>query len=189
MAKQEISFKVQGFQEFEDLMEQIYGDFSVKDANNILKNAVKASMVPVLMTAKQLAPKHTGALSESLRIEARRPNNRDHRSRYVLETDTVIGTVTTAPGNVLEKRKFVNLQHKVVLHKGKKEWVVKQVGIESDARANVQEFGVEFGNHAMPAQPYMRPALESQGATAASSLGEQLGRALEQYKAKQARKI
>jgi len=187
MPSESVLFKVKGFQEFEDLLLQIRDDFSAKDANAILKNAVKDAMVPVLMMAKALAPKHTGALSESLRIEVRRPNNRDHRSRYVLETDTMIGTVTTAPGNVLARYKFVNLQHNVVLHKGKKEWVIKQVGIKSDARANVQEFGVEFGNHAMAAQPYMRPALESQGATAASMLGQTLGSRLEQYKAKQSR--
>jgi hypothetical protein len=188
MAKVDISFKLQGYEEFEELMLQIRDDFGPKDANAILKDAVKDAMVPVLMMAKSLAPKHTGALAESLRIEARRPNQRDHRSRYVLETDTMIGTVTTAPGNVLARKKFVNLQHQVVLRNGKKEWKIKQVGIESDARANVQEFGVEFGSHAMAAQPYMRPALQSQGIVAANSLGAKLGSRLEKYKAKQSRK-
>ena len=105
MAQVNKTFKLQGYEEFHDLMEQIYGDFSAKDANGILKNAVKEAMVPVLMMAKSLAPKHTGALSESLRIEARRPNGRDERSRYVLETDTIIGTVTTAPGDVLANKR------------------------------------------------------------------------------------
>jgi len=188
MAQSSVSFKLQGYKEFEELMLQIRDDFGIKDANGILKSAVKDAMVPVLMMAKSLAPKHTGALAASLRIEARAPNNRDLNSRYVMVSDTVIGTVTTAPGNVLARSKFVNLQHNVVLHKGKKEWVIKQVGIKSDARANIQEFGVEFGSHAMAAQPYMRPALQSQGVTAANMLGEKLGSRLEQYKAKQSRK-
>jgi len=188
MAQTNVTFKLQGYKEFEELMLQIQGDFGVKDANNILKTAVKSAMVPVLMMAKALAPKDTGALAASLRIEARAPNHRDLNSRYVLVTDTVIGTVTTAPGNVLARTKFLNLKHQVKLKKGSKNWTVKQVGIQSDARANVQEFGVEFGSHAMPAQPYMRPALQSQGVVAVNMLGQTLGQALEKYKAKQSRK-
>ena len=54
MAQVNKTFKLQGYEEFHDLMEQIYGDFSAKDANGILKNAVKEAMVPVLMMAKSL---------------------------------------------------------------------------------------------------------------------------------------
>jgi hypothetical protein len=46
----------------------------------------------------------------------------------------------------------------------------------------------EHGSYKMAAHPFLRPALESQGANAASSLGNKLGKRLEQYKAKQARK-
>ena len=172
MAKESLLFKLKGFQEFEELFNQIRNDYGPKDANKILTSAVKEAMVPVLMTAKALAPIDTGALAASLRIEARRPNHRDHNSRYVFATDTIIGTVTTAPGNVLAKRAFHNL-HNI---KSK----IKQIGIESDARANVQE----HGSYKMAAHPFLRPALESQGANAASSLGEKLGKRLEQYRSK-----
>lgn len=184
MAEIHLSLKLTGTDEFEDLLTQIRDDYGPKDANQILKKAVQDAMVPVLMMAKSLAPKHTGALAESLRIEARRPNGRDRNSRYVYETDSMIGTVTTAPGNVLANKRFINLQHQVTLTKGKKSWKIKTIGIESDARANVQEHGVEFGTHAMPAQPYLRPALESKGAEAASMLGDTLGKRLEQYRSK-----
>ena len=167
-----VLFKVKGFQEFEDLLLQIRDDFGVKDAKNILKTAVKDAMTPVLLTAKSLVAVDTGALKASLRIEARSPNRRDKNSRYVLDTDTIIGTVTTAPGNVLARRSFYNLHNK----KSK----IKQVGIPSDARANVQE----HGSYKMAAHPFLRPALESQGANAASSLGEKLGKRLEQYRSK-----
>ena len=172
MPSESVLFKVKGFQEFEDLLLQIRDDFGVKDAKNILKTAVKDAMTPVLLTAKSLVAVDTGALRESLRIEARSPNRRDKNSRYVLDTDTIIGTVTTAPGNVLARRSFHNLHNK----KSK----IKQVGIPSDARANVQE----HGSYKMAAHPFLRPALESQGANAASSLGEKLGKRLEQYRSK-----
>ena len=168
-------FKVTGFQEFEDLLLQIRDDFGIKDANGILKSAVKDAMTPVLLTAKSLAAVDTGALRESLRIEARSPNRRDKNSRYVLETDTIIGTVTTAPGNVLAKRSFYNYS---ASYKARKN--IKTKGIPSDARANVQE----HGSYKMAAHPFLRPALESQGANAASSLGEKLGIRLEQYRSK-----
>ena len=177
MPSQSVTFKLSGAIEFEELLSQIREDYGPKDATGILKAAVKDAMQPVLMTAKALAPVDTGALRESLRVEVRRPNKRDLNSRYVFSTDSIIGTVTTAPGNVLAKRSFKNLHNK----KSK----IKQIGIESDARANVQEFGSPY----FPAHPFMRPALESQSANVASSLGEKLGKRLEQYKAKQARKV
>ena len=90
MAEIHLSLKLTGSDEFEDLLTQIRDDYGPKDANQILKKAVQDAMVPVLMMAKSLAPKHTGALAESLRIEARRPNGRDRNSRYVYETDSMI---------------------------------------------------------------------------------------------------
>lgn len=179
MPSESVKFKLTGMQEFKDLLTEIREDFGVKDAKKILITAVKDAMTPVLLTAKSLAAVDTGALRESLRIEARSPNRRDKNSRYVLETDTIIGTVTTAPGNVLAKRSFYNYS---ASYKARKN--IKTKGIPSDARANVQE----HGSYKMAAHPFLRPALESQGANAASSLGNKLGKRLEQYKAKQARK-
>jgi hypothetical protein len=121
----------------------------------------------------------TGALAASLRIEARRPTQKDKHSRYIQTTDTVIGTVTTAPGNVLAKRSFYNYS---ASYKARKD--IKTKGIPSDARANVQE----FGSYKMAAHPFMRPALESRGVEVVGSLGRILGEKLESYRAKQYRK-
>ena len=177
MAESSVKFKLEGMEELLEVFNQIRDDFGEKDANKILKSAVHASMQPVLMTAKALAPVDTGALAASLRIESRRPTAKDKRSRYIKTTDTIIGTVTTAPGNVLKNRSF----HKLHAPAGQR---IKQIGIPSDARANVQE----FGSYKMAAHPFMRPALESQSMNVAQSLGRTLGTALEKYKAKQYRK-
>lgn len=175
MAEVSVKFTVEGFQEFDELLSTIQEDFGTKDAQKILNKAVKLAMTPVLMQAKMLAPVDTGALRESLRIEARKPTNKDRRSRYVSAGDVVIGTVTTAPGNVLARRKFYNYSQS---YRQKKDVISK--GIKSDARANVQEFGsVNF-----PAQPYMRPALESKGQEAVGLLSKSLKEALEKYKSK-----
>ena len=173
MAESSVKFKFVGGEEFLELLNEIKDDYGEKDAKKILTSAVKDAMNPVLMMAKALAPKDTGALEASLRVEARRPTFKDKRSRYIQNTDTIIGTVTTAPGNVLKNRSFHNLHAPA----GQR---IKQIGIPSDARANVQE----FGSYKMAAHPFLRPALESQGANAASSLGEKLGTRLEQYRSK-----
>ena len=175
MAEVSVKFKVTGFKEFDELLTTIQNDFGPKDTQKILNRAVKLAMTPVLMQAKMLAPVDTGALRESLRIEARRPTTKDRRSRYVDSNDIVIGTVTTAPGNVLAKRSFYNYKKSF-----KEKRNIKTKGIPSDARANVQEFGsVNF-----PAQPYLRPALESQGPSAVNSLSQSLKEALNKYQSK-----
>lgn len=170
-------FKVEfeGFKETEDLFRQISNDFGKKDASNMMRNAVRRSMRPVLETAKALAPKDTGALAASLQVETRIPGRKDKGSKYIFPGDVVIGAVTTASGEKLAKTSFKNLKS------GSK---FKQIGITSDARATVMEFGTVH----TPAQPYLRPALERNSSQVASSLGESLKISLEKYKAKQAKK-
>jgi HK97 gp10 family phage protein len=170
------AFKVEfeGARELKDLFQQIEKDFGEKDAQNILRNAVRKSMKPVLETARVLAPKDTGGLAASLQVETRKPSNKDKRSKYIYPGDIVIGAVTTASGKKLAKRKFTNLQT------GE-----KQQGIASDARATA----MEFGTAKTPGKAYLRPALESSSTGVATSLGESLKFSLEKYKAKQAKRV
>lgn len=166
-----ISFE--GFKEFEDLLDEFVEDFGQKDAKRILQRAVKSAMAPVLADAMRRAPVDTGALEASLRLEARKPNNRDRRSKYVDKLDVVISSVTTAPGWKLKKTKFKNQRT------GK-----TQVGVHSDMRAIAQEFGTAN----VPAKPYLRPALEANSAGVVDSLGESLKQEIERYKAKAAKR-
>lgn len=185
-----VQMHIDGMDELQALLNEIRNDFSAKDANKIITKAIRAAMQPVLDTAKMLAPEDTGALRASLRAEARVPNTKDRRSMYVSASDVFIGTVTTAPGNVLKRMSFVHAKNKTFLTDKKgRQYQIKQVGITSDARANVQEHGSrELGTYNLPAHPYLRPALESQGTTAVNLLGLTLATMLEKYKAKEARK-
>jgi len=167
---------VVGAEELEEIFKIIESDFGPKDQNRILVRAIKQAMQPALMHAKANAPVDTGGLRESLRIEARKPSRRDKRSRYISETDTVIATVTTAPGNVLAKKKFHNYRESF---KQKKD--VKTLGIESDARA----IAMEFGTAHVAAQPFLRPALESQSGAIVNNLAAPLKTALEKYRVTQ----
>lgn len=164
---------VVGAEELEAIFKTIEADFGPKDQSRILVRAIKDAMQPALMHAKMNAPVDTGGLRESLRIEARKPTRRDKRSRYIQETDTVIATVTTAPGTVLARKKFHNYRESF---RQKKD--VKTLGIESDARA----IAMEFGTAHVAAQPFLRPALESQSGLIVNNLATPLKTALEKYR-------
>jgi HK97 gp10 family phage protein len=73
----------------------------------------------------------------------------------------------------LAKKKFMNVKSGKI-----------QQGIDSDARAIANEFGTAK----MPAKPFMRPAMESQGGNVVGSLSSSLKEVLQKYRAKQAKK-
>ncbi len=164
-----ITFEFKGFKELEEVFKEMQDDFGEKDQKKIMVSGVRQAMKPVLGMARMRAPVDTGALSQSLRIEARKPNSKDKRSRYYNSGQVAMALVTTAPGNVLAKKKWKN-----------QKTGGKETGIPSDARANVQE----FGSYKMAAHPYMRSSLESQSQAVTDNLGNNLGLALQKYKAK-----
>jgi HK97 gp10 family phage protein len=164
-----ITFEFKGFKELEEVFTEIQADFGEKDQKKILVSGVRQAMKPVLAMARMRSPVDTGALSQSLRIEARKPNNKDKRSRYYNPGQVAMALVSTAPGNVLARKKWKN-----------QKTGGKETGIPSDARANVQE----FGSYKMAAHPYMRSSLESQSQVVTNNLGNNLGLALQKYKAR-----
>lgn len=168
-----VNVEFEGFAEFKELANKILDDFGQKDAGNIMVAAARLSMRSALDSAKSRVPVDTGALRASLQIEARKPRNKDRRSKYVQEGDVAIALITTAPGKKLAKTKFKN-----------ERTGEKQTGIQSDARATI----MEFGSAKTPAQPYLRSALESSSSAVVNDLSKSLGTALEKYKARQAKK-
>ena len=150
-----VSIKLEGIGNVHAAFEELANEIGDKKATSkILVPAVREAMKPVLAKARADAPVDTGGLRRSLQVEARRPNRKDKRSKYIVSTDTVISLVTTAPGKKLAK-----------------------MGIASDARAIAQEFGT--ARH--PAQPYLRTALESQSTSVVNDLAKILARRIDQY--------
>jgi HK97 gp10 family phage protein len=181
-------FKVEfeGFKETEELFRQISNDFGAKDASNILRNAVRKSMKPVLGAAKYLAPKDTGALAASLQVETRIPSKKDLRSRYVERGDAVIGLLTTASGKKLAKRKFTNIKT------NKKESfnvITKQVNGKEVFSTDQRVAAMEFGTSKIDKKPFLIPALEMSSTVVPDSIGESLKFSLEKYKARQLKKV
>lgn len=180
MAGATYSVGIVGVNELKEAFKLLSDDFGPKDSRKILTKAVRKAMEPALISAKAGVPVDTGGLRASLRIEARQPNRRDKNSKYISETDSVIATVTTAPGKVLAKRKFMDVKKSEKAgHK------IYTVGIASDARS----IAMEFGTVNVKAQPYLRPALESNAGRIVSNLGNILKEQIIKYKAKQSPKL
>jgi HK97 gp10 family phage protein len=182
-----ITYRIDGLKEVLAAFDELASEIGDKKATSkILVPAAREAMKPVLTMAQMNAPKDSGDLSRTLQIEARRPTKRDLRSKYINATDSVIAVVTTKAFPKKAKKQFYESNAALYetdkgAYKRKLKEKKTMVGVLSDARAIAQEFGT--GRNA--AQPYLRPALESQSQTTAKRLGEIIGRRLTQYKAKQ----
>jgi len=151
-----VSIKLEGMGIVQAVFRELADEIGDKKANSkILIPAVREAMKPVLAKAILVAPEDTGALKRSLQVEARRPNRKDKRSKYIANTDTVISLVTTASGKKLAK-----------------------LGIKSDARAMAQEFGTARN----PKHSYLRVALESESQSTVNTLAQILARRIDKYK-------
>ena len=176
-----LQLKWDGFQEFQDLLTQIEEDYGEKDAAGILRNAVRASMKPVLDAARQNLMANgnvdTGQLVQSLRLEARPPTAKDKRSIYSSPTYIMIARVTVAPGHRFEKdskrlsKKFKN----------------RKTGVKDYMHSDARAFAIEFGTakwRAGEGMPFIRPALENNSQVVTDLLSQSLGTALLKYKSK-----
>ena len=151
-----VSIKLEGVGSVQAVFRELADEIGDKKATSkILIPAVREAMKPVLAKAIGEAPEDTGGLKRSLQIEARRPNRKDKRSKYIANTDTVISLVTTASGKKLAK-----------------------LGIKSDARAMAQEFGTARN----PKHSYLRVALESESQNTVNTLAGILARRIDKYK-------
>lgn len=91
----------EGFDDFEDLLMQISNEFGYKQsARNVLVPAVKTAMELIVPVAKGLAHVRTGKMRDSIRVDARIPNQKDKKSYYVKEDDAVLGVVSVKQSKV-----------------------------------------------------------------------------------------
>lgn len=179
-----ITFQVTGLKNALAVFEELAIEIGDKTATSkILVPAAREAIQPVLNSAQMNAPVDTGGLRLSLQVEARRPTKRDRRSKYINPTDTVIASVTTASGAKLAKMsegKGLASAKRKLGKMGNKEQAENFMGVKSDARAIAQEFGSAHNG----AQPYLRPAMESNSQIVANKLGEIIGRRIAQFRAK-----
>lgn len=109
------SFQLDGFAEFEqqlkDMAEGFRGDLV---ARNTLVPAAKAAMGSVLDSAKSRAPvgdkprdsNNPIHMRDTIRLDARIPNNKDRMSQYVNDTDAAIAVVSVKKSAVSLANEF-----------------------------------------------------------------------------------
>lgn len=182
-----VTIKLEGIGEVDAALRQLEADFGIKESSRkVLVPAVREAMKPVLEVAKSMAPKDTGALAQHLQVEARRPNRKDMRSKYIQTTDVVIAAVTTKAFPKKLKQKF--LEENLDLYRTNrgayrqkfKEFALSS-GFPYDARAIAQEFGTAK----TPAKPFLRPALEANSQTTVNRLAAILARRIAEFRSKQ----
>ena len=181
MAK--IGFKIEGLQNLLQNFDDIAKEIGDKTANSkILIPAVREAMKPTLNLARALAPKDTTALASHLQIEARRPNRRDKRSKYIMPNDNVVALVTTKAFPKKLKKKFNEQNQNLSSAERAKKFkaYALSTGFPYDSRAIAQE----FGSARNPAHPYMRPALESASPAVLDKLATGLAYRINSYKTK-----
>ena len=179
-----VSIKLEGVGSVHAVFRELADEIGDKKASSkILIPAVREAMKPVLAKAIGEAPEDTGGLKRSLQIEARRPNRKDKRSKYIANTDTVIALVTTKAFPKKAKKEFYAAN--ALLYKSDKKAYAKEfkkfaksINFPYDARAIAQEFGTASN----PKHPYLRVALESQAQSIVKNLAEILARRIAEYK-------
>jgi len=181
-----VVIKLEGIGAVDEALKALEREFGAKTAQGkVLVPSVREAMRPVLSAAISNAPKDTGGLALSLQVEARRPTNKDRRSKYITQTDTVIATVTTASGKKLAAMSEGKglLRARKRLGKMGFENPESFTGVKSDARVVAQEFGTARNG----AKPYLRPALEANAQSTVTRLGEILARRIQEFRSKQGR--
>lgn len=178
-----VTFKVEGLGDVTRIFDELAAEIGDKRATSkVLVPAARKAIAPVLDAAQQSAPVDSGGLRLSLQVEARRPTRRDKRSKYISQTDTVVAMVTTASGKKLAQMsqgKALERSRKRLLKMGATaEQAAAFTGVRSDGRAIAQEFGTAN----VPAQPYLRPAMESNAQAVADNLGKALAAQIDKYR-------
>lgn len=176
-------FQVTGIKETLDVFKQLADEIGdKKSTSKILVPALKEAMERVQSMARMMAPSDTGELRKSIGIVGRRPTGRDKRSKYISNTDVAIAMVSTKviPKDVHKEFSRANKGLKGKERSAAKRKFLTDQGYNYDKRAISQEFGTAK----IPAQPYMRTALESQAAAVVAKLGQILRQKIEQYRSK-----
>lgn len=85
----------EGFDDFEDALITLASEFGYTDVNKkVLIPAVRDAMQSVLPVSQSLARADTGSMRASIKVDARRPNERDRQSKYIDANDAAIAVLS-----------------------------------------------------------------------------------------------
>lgn len=96
-----MSVETYGFEDFDAVLTQMGNEFGYTDVNKkVLIPALRNAMKVTLPFAKQLARSKTGEMRNSIMIEARRPTDRDKKSKYIYDSDAAIAIISVKQSKV-----------------------------------------------------------------------------------------
>lgn len=156
-------FKVEGFDELFAAMDELAKEVGQTKTDNIWKKALGYAFVPVLESAKMLAPTDTGQLQQGIYMKVARPTSRDKGSS-TYQGESFMARVTSSA-----KREDSKLDIQIT-KKGKerKIYTNRPVGLAA-----------EFGTADTAPHPYLRPSLENNADRVINRLGYSVMAALE----------
>ena len=151
-----VSFKMEGFEELIKQMDELGQEIGKAKTDAIWRKAMAYAMQPVLEDAKSFAPKDTGEMASRIYMKVHRPMARDKQGqRYAGEAYMARVTASTIRSD--------SVLNYTVNSKGKLRatWANKSPAPVSQ----------EFGNARHAANPFLRPALETNIGRVQSLLG------------------
>lgn len=90
-----MSVNTYGFEDFDAVLTQMGQEFGYTDVNKkVLIPALRNAMKITAPYAKGLARVNTGKMRDSIMVEARRPNDRDKKSKYIYAGDAAIAIIS-----------------------------------------------------------------------------------------------
>lgn len=96
-----MSLETYGFEDFDAVLTEMGKEFGYTDVNKkVLIPALRNAMKVTLPYAKQLARSKTGEMRNSIMIEARRPTDRDKKSKYIYDSDAAIAIISVKQSKV-----------------------------------------------------------------------------------------
>ena len=96
-----MSLETYGFQDFDAVLTEMGKEFGYTDVNKkVLIPALRNAMKITAPYAKQLARAKTGTMRDSIMVEARRPNDRDKKSKYIYDGDAAIAIISVKQSQV-----------------------------------------------------------------------------------------
>jgi HK97 gp10 family phage protein len=96
-----MSVETYGFEDFDAVLKEMGDEFGYTDVNKkVLIPALRNAMKITAPYAKGLARAKTGRMRDSIMVEARRPNDRDKKSKYIYAGDAAIAIISVRQSQV-----------------------------------------------------------------------------------------
>ena len=150
------AFKVEGLDDLLQSMGDLQEEIGKKKTDRLWRKVMGQAMLPVLDSAKNLAPVDTGQLKEHIYMKVQRPAARDKAS-VTYKGEDIMVRVTVGP-----KRRDSKVAG-VVTKRGKEKTIYNHKPV---ALAH------EFGTAELAAKPFMRPALSTNVDNVIQRLGD-----------------